>query len=493
MITNLPGKNTGHRRAPKIILACGLLLLCGSLLFAVAMSGGLFQMLKTLIVSGGGSANQTGGPYSLASSVGQPNAQILRGGPYELRSGYHSYALPSPSAAPQIVSVAISSQVVWEGIPTGVPWNAPLNITFNEPMNAGTLAAAVQVTVLRDKNANYPLNSPPVPINVAYQTGALTASVTPVSPWNSDALSSNTWNSNTLYELTIATTALSAGGLALAAPYAGPFLTIFDFALNNTYISGPLVNGIPAAQLLVPANIMPKDGYIIISTDPLHHPDLVDPTLIQLANNKIVSNSGTFETPITIVEIEAFDANSNHIPLAEANVLSLILPYPDANGNVANIQPPIPVSTLALWTLDESSSLWLREPEFINNTQVQPGMGTVGGPISHLSVFAIIGQASQTDVSQVYAYPIPWKPFSNNPQRYGTLADGINFINLPSEGTLKIYTVSGELVQSFAIGGQQNQRWLGTNSRGQKVASGVYLWEIQAGSNQNTGKLMIVW
>ena len=32
-----------------------------------------------------------------------------------------------------------------------------------------------------------------------------------------------------------------------------------------------------------------------------------------------------------------------------------------------------------------------------------------------------------------------------------------------------------------------------TNTRGERVASGVYLWEIQSDTNRKTGKLMVVW
>lgn len=463
----MPEKNAGHRQTPKIILACGFLLLCGTLLFAVVMSDGLFQMVKTLLVSGGGSSNKTGGPYSLVQSVGQPNAQILRGGPYELDSGYHGGSL----GAPEIVSVAFSSQAVVVGIPAGVPWKADFAITFSAPMDSSTLSSALQVTAQRDKDGNTVQNS--AEITVVYDTSALTALVTPAS----------SWNSNTLYALTISTNARSADGLALA-PYAMQFQTMFERSVRNVFLDS---NGL--TQLLVPAQTTPSDGYVIISTNPLQNPDRIDPGVIQRANNKIITDYGPSKAPVAIREINTYNTAGNLQPLA-VNAGSVILQYQDdGQGNVLGSRPPIRVATLALWSLDHARNLWLKEPGSTIDTRAR----TVTASVSHLSVFALIG-GQETDVSQVYAFPIPWKPLSGNPGRYGTLQDGITFSNLPSQGTLRIYTLSGELVQKIEFsGGARTMEWFGTNGLGQKVASGVYLWEIRSGDNRNTGKLMIVW
>jgi len=470
MSATVPDKNAGRRQTPKIISACGFLLFCGTALFAVALSGGLFQLLKTAIASGGGGPNKTGGPYSLSHSVGQPNAQILRGGPYELDSGYHS----GFGSAPQIVGVAFSSQAVAEGIPEGVPWNAALAITFSAPMDPGTLASALQVTAQRDKDGNTVRDS--AALTVAYDTSALTASVAPAA----------SWKSNTLYELAVSTTARSADGLALATPYARQFLTIFDYTANNVFLD----SNNSSTKLVVTPHTAPTHGYVVISTNPLQNPDRVDPRVIQQANDKIITDYGPFQAPLAIREINMYDAAGNPIAPSAVNAVSLILPYQDdGQGHVLGSRPPVPVSTLALWTLDEASRLWLKVPCSTIDTQAK----TVAAPVSHLSVFALIG-GQATDVSQVYAYPIPWKPLSGNPGRYGTLQGGITFASLPSQGTLRFYTLSGELVQTIEFGGGSlTAKWFGTNSLGQKVASGVYLWEIRSGDNRNSGKLMVVW
>ena len=468
MSATMPGKNAGRRQTLKIISACGFLLFCGTALFAVALPGDPFWLLKTAIASGGGGPNKIN-PYSLAHSVGQSNAQILRGGPYELDSGYHS----GFGSAPQIVSVAISSKAALAGIPAGVPWNAALAVTFSAPMDPGTLSSALQVTARRDKDGNTVRDSAELTVN--YDTSALTTSVAPAS----------SWKSNTLYELTVSTTAGSADGLALAAPYARQFLTIFDYTANNVILDSNSLT-----RLVVAPHTAPTHGYVVISTNPLQNPDRVDPRAIQQANDKIITDYGPFRIPLAIREINIYDGAGNPIEPSAVNGVSLIVPYQDdGQGYVMGSHPPIRVETLALWSLDKASRLWLKVPGSTIDTQAK----TVSAPVSNLSVFTLIG-GQWTDVSQVYAYPIPWKPLSGNPGRYGDLQRGITFCNLPSQGTLRLYTLSGELLETINFGGGAlTIQWFGTNSLGQKVSSGVYLWEIRSGGDRNSGKLMIVW
>ena len=53
-----------------------------------------------------------------------------------------------------------------------------------------------------------------------------------------------------------------------------------------------------------------------------------------------------------------------------------------------------------------------------------------------------------------------------------------------SEVTLAIYNLRGQLIQTLVAGavtaGRHNVVWDGTNFRGAKVASGIYLYKLQA-------------
>jgi hypothetical protein len=71
----------------------------------------------------------------------------------------------------------------------------------------------------------------------------------------------------------------------------------------------------------------------------------------------------------------------------------------------------------------------------------------------------------------------------------------------PCEVLIKIYNISGQLVRTLALGMKdagvyttQNQAayWDGRNARGEKVASGVYFYTLQAGKFFDSKKLVIL-
>lgn len=459
-------------RRIKIAALCSLLVVSGTLLIAAVMSGGLFQMFKTLIGSGGGSSKVAGGPFTLAHNVGQSNAKTMTGGAFELSSGYNGQPAAA-GAGPQAGNVTIPSAVVVGGLFLGVPLNAAFSISFDDAMDPASLQAASSLTAQRDKDG-YSIQSP-VAITVSYDAPSNTVTLTP------NALLDN----NNLYLLRISTDARSASGVALAAALTRQFETLFDNAQSNVFadLSG-------TTRLIVPPQAIPAPGYFVIKTDPEQDPYRIDPAIIREANGKIVSDYGAFRTPIVVREINIFDASGALIEISPSKAASLVMEYQDNGQGVLQAdRPPVRVSTLSMWMLDENRKLWVKLPGSLLDAQAR----TVAAPVTHVSVFALIGDAD-TDVSQVFAYPTPWKPKAGNSSRYGTLADGITFTSLPSLGTLRIYTLSGELVASIEhANGLPTEKWMGTNSLGSPVASGVYLWEIRSGSNRKTGKLMVVW
>jgi hypothetical protein len=92
----------------------------------------------------------------------------------------------------------------------------------------------------------------------------------------------------------------------------------------------------------------------------------------------------------------------------------------------------------------------------------------------------------------IIAAPNPWIPDGGRVQT-GTLAGGINFMNMPSTGELDIYTLSGNLVtkkQFSNISG--TLPWSGQNDAGTYVASGVYFWVVKSSAATKSGKLIVV-
>jgi hypothetical protein len=94
--------------------------------------------------------------------------------------------------------------------------------------------------------------------------------------------------------------------------------------------------------------------------------------------------------------------------------------------------------------------------------------------------------------ADIIAAPNPWVP-NGGKTRTGTPAGGINFMNLPTNGSLNIYTISGNLVlKQPLISSAGAFNWNGRNGSGVDVASGVYLWVINSSEGTRTGKLIIV-
>jgi parallel beta-helix repeat protein len=83
-------------------------------------------------------------------------------------------------------------------------------------------------------------------------------------------------------------------------------------------------------------------------------------------------------------------------------------------------------------------------------------------------------------------YPNPF-----NPETYISFA-----LPVASSVDLKVYNVAGQLVKSLVDGEEMSAglhmvRWDGTNNNGEKVASGIYFYKINAGDFQATKKMVV--
>src|ERR1041384_7089351 len=82
-----------------------------------------------------------------------------------------------------------------------------------------------------------------------------------------------------------------------------------------------------------------------------------------------------------------------------------------------------------------------------------------------------------------HAYPVPYVERDHASQ-------GITFVDLPASGTIKIVTVSGEEVAKLEVPPPPAvKRWDVKNSSGKPVATGVYLFLVDGGGQQTSGKL----
>jgi len=133
-------------------------------------------------------------------------------------------------------------------------------------------------------------------------------------------------------------------------------------------------------------------------------------------------------------------------------------------------------------------------PKFTEN-----GKKLVYSCLSDLWVTAF--SPSSPDLERAKVYPNPFKPNDGNPET-GTWEQGIFFDRLTAQATIKVYTITGELVatleKTMGSGNDRYQGWKAINDKGDKVASGVYVYVI-TGTNSagkevksKTGKLAII-
>ena len=98
---------------------------------------------------------------------------------------------------------------------------------------------------------------------------------------------------------------------------------------------------------------------------------------------------------------------------------------------------------------------------------------------SQAGSFTIAASSSSAPVT--YVYPNPFRPADGNPA---------TFSDIPANSELLIMTVSGDLVKHWLNTDGDDIVWNGTNSNGDQVSSGVYLWFV--GTSGVSGKLIVV-
>lgn len=90
-------------------------------------------------------------------------------------------------------------------------------------------------------------------------------------------------------------------------------------------------------------------------------------------------------------------------------------------------------------------------------------------------------------IADAYVYPNPYRGI-------GAAGDvGVMFAALPSQATIRIFTLDGKLVRKIEHRSEAGaSRWDLTNENGDLVASGVYLFTIHGGGEMTRGKLAVM-
>jgi hypothetical protein len=264
-------------------------------------------------------------------------------------------------------------------------------------------------------------------------------------------------------------------------------------------------NGSSPTQLQFSPGALPTSGSVSMEADPASFPWGFQASAEAAATGKQTAQGGPFATPLAQRYLTISDSHHARLDGVLAGAANLSIPYedkvgPKGNGpdgivdtvgdgsptglkskGLAATGAKIKVSTLALYRLDEEHQLWIRVPGSFVDTQNQ----MVRGNIYQLGLYAVMGSPSQ-EVGEAYAFPVPFVASRDHV---------INFVNLPDEGQIRIYTAAtGELVKTITIdaGHPDPLPWDATNDSGQALGADVYTYQIKAGGNTKTGKLVIV-
>ena len=111
------------------------------------------------------------------------------------------------------------------------------------------------------------------------------------------------------------------------------------------------------------------------------------------------------------------------------------------------------------------------------------------GTILLAAVFAFFSPSSMgsasTPLANAHAFPVPFLPSRGD--------KNITFTDLSSAASIRIYSMSGDLVQILRESdGDGLYVWDGKSSDGNNLMGGVYLYLIESSEDEKSGKLVIV-
>ena len=209
---------------------------------------------------------------------------------------------------------------------------------------------------------------------------------------------------------------------------------------------------------------------------------------ITTANNKAGVDSNlkfAGELAGTIKEFKAFKVIAGQISCTEVITTNF-------NKNVTiTISYPAGLDSrfeggLRIYFLNEATQKWEIVPDI---QTVDKNNRTVSVSLNHFSVYRLFGTlVAASDLSNVIVYPNPYKPSE-------AIRGTLKFDKLTAQATIKIYTISGELVTTLEETDMDGRyEWDGKNSANEDVVSGIYIYRVtnNKGDKPAGGKIAIV-
>ncbi|MBI4351404.1 MAG: T9SS type A sorting domain-containing protein [Elusimicrobia bacterium] len=401
------------------------------------------------------------GAYEVAYTAGEDCASPseLVSSPVSAWSGYLSL-VPANMVNQGVVGFVSTSSVALDGALWGNPPGNSVQLLFGEDLAPSLSAPAVNVTRVYD-NTGGVVNSSWA-VTFGYSGRQLI-----ISP-------SADWPKGSVFSVYISSSIVDITGSPVSEAATVYFSVLMDYQTDNTAAAF----SDRRVRVAVPANAYSQDFYLTLSTDSGRRE-------VAEANARLAALPGAPEF-LNTVDVRPYDPAGNPVQPGAPCVVTLPYPDDDGNGVIDGSVSRLKASNLAVWHLDEQRGLWVKQ----TGASLDASSRLVSQPVSHFSNYALLA-LPDADVTPVYAFPVPFRPNAGNAARYGSWSDLITFTNLPVQGKIRIYTVTGALVRELAVT-PPSMKWDVKNKDGELVGSGVYLWEVTSGKNRKTGKLVVI-
>lgn len=269
------------------------------------------------------------------------------------------------------------------------------------------------------------------------------------------------------------------GNGALSIELYSNISTTFDFFIGdpaNTIPAGPAPN--KETQYLTPETIPAgvwTDFILPLDTNPGHWDSNFNTiTWTQVTQIFIVVQGPPCLTPFVGGH---FDETINYgtIQFIQNPVGPTATPVNTPNYCSTSTFTPTPTQTLSVTPTVTLSPTQTYSPT-VTNTPVNTATPTF----------------SPTPLPPLHVWPNPFNP--NYAVAVNGVGPALRAFALPSGSNMRIFTISGELVNELKETVPNEIDWPGTNSKGNMVSTGTYYYVIQDGSNKTllTGKVLVI-
>lgn len=373
----------------------------------------------------------------------------------------------TPGGVVTVSTAAIASVTSLDNYEFGVPLNGPFPIKFNTHIDVRTLAGRIRLFRVSDGQ--------PVSVDVTdYRSRERTVYVKPVA----------TLEPATAYKLSVTPGVedflnLNASVAALESPiYVTQINTGSGITIYSPYDTDRNFGvEVPAGNINY---VIPRVRFI--------NP----PSTLSLSQSAVDGALGMNRAlrEIQRVEILLFRLDADGRPVrVNAPVKVTLKPTfgRSASGVASAAQVGARAAALSANDIDAASmAIYQVTPQglqAIKDSKINAD-GSVSATVSNTGVY-VLGAGISTSLDRAHPWPVPFKPSAGHTQ--------ITFENLAADSRIKIYTIMGELVRDLS-GADADGRiyWDVKNSDGEKVASGVYLYQIKNAYSEKRGKLMVI-